>query len=248
MNDRLAGYVEVKDRIAQFYAKHPDGRLVTSSVSASSDPDGKPRVWVEAKAYRTPDDPQPAVGWSWMELPGRTPYTNGSELENTETSAWGRAIGALGIGIDKSIASAQEFRNKEGEPAAPAPDPIADGLFGTAEKGTGDADFEMRQTSVGPRIAFRLTEGRTKLKVEAVGALAELISEYRAGIEAFRVQAWGEMREESFTPKDATRPITYRVMRLSRLKVGHLDLTEPEPDDEPPAPDDAQLALVGAAS
>ena len=79
------------------------------------EPDGTPRVWVKALAYRSPDDAHPGVGWSWMVLPGSTPYTRGSELENTETSAWGRAIGALGIGIDKSIASGDEVKSKEGE-------------------------------------------------------------------------------------------------------------------------------------
>src|SRR5262245_10982025 len=106
-NDRLADYVEVKDRIALFYQQHPDGRLVTAEVRFPEPMDDMPRVAVKALAYRTADDPHPGVGWSWMVLPGMTPYTKGSELENTETSAWGRAIGALGIGIDKSIASAQ---------------------------------------------------------------------------------------------------------------------------------------------
>ena len=111
----LDGYVEVKDRIALFYKAHPEGRLATTDVRLTSEPDGIARVIVEAAAYRTADDPVPGKGWSWMTLPGSTNFTRGSELENTETSAWGRAIGALGIGIDKSIASANEVANKEGQ-------------------------------------------------------------------------------------------------------------------------------------
>lgn len=34
-----------------------------------------------------------------------------SYIENCETSAWGRALGNLGIGIDTSIASAEEVQN-----------------------------------------------------------------------------------------------------------------------------------------
>ncbi len=34
-----------------------------------------------------------------------------SFVENCETSAWGRALGNLGIGIDTSIASAEEVKN-----------------------------------------------------------------------------------------------------------------------------------------
>ena len=109
----LGDYVEVKDRIRLFYEAHPDGRLVTASASMTLDPDGVVRVWCQALAYRTPDDPHPAVGWSYLTVPGSTPYTRGSEVENAETSAWGRAIGALGIGIDKAIASRQEVMGKQ---------------------------------------------------------------------------------------------------------------------------------------
>jgi len=116
--DRLKDYVEVKERIRLFYERWPEGRLVTGKVKVRMDGDTA-RVWVQAFAYRTPDDPLPGQGWSWMVLPGTTNFTRGSELENTETSAWGRAIGALGIGIDKSIASANEIANKE-EPLTPA--------------------------------------------------------------------------------------------------------------------------------
>jgi hypothetical protein len=34
-----------------------------------------------------------------------------SFIENCETSAWGRALGNLGIGIDNSIGSADEVKN-----------------------------------------------------------------------------------------------------------------------------------------
>src|SRR5512146_211724 len=112
----LGNYVEVKDRIKLFLAAYPDGRLVTDRVELWQD-DGVPRVVVKALAYRSPDDTLPGVGWSWMTLPGTTSYTKGSELENTETSAWGRAFASLGIGIDKSIASANEVQSKSG--AAP---------------------------------------------------------------------------------------------------------------------------------
>ena len=111
----LGDYVEVRDRIRLFYEAYPDGRLTTADVTIHTDPDGEQRVMVKALAYRTPDDPVPGAGHSWMVLPGSTPYTRGSEVENTETSAWGRAIGSLGIGIDKSIASGDEVRGKAGE-------------------------------------------------------------------------------------------------------------------------------------
>jgi len=127
----LGDYVEVKDRIRLFYELFGSGRLVTEDVTILTDPAGKQRVMVKALAYRTVDDPHPGVGHSWMEIPGRTPYTNGSEIENAETSAWGRAIGSLGILIAGSIATTNEIESKGGttpppratatQPPVPAP-------------------------------------------------------------------------------------------------------------------------------
>ncbi len=105
--DRMAGYVEVSERIAAFYAKYPEGSL--QSEIYHLDPD---IVVMKAWAYRTPDDPRPGMGWSSMLIPGSTPYTKGSEIENTETSAWGRAIAALGFEVRRGIASRDEIENK----------------------------------------------------------------------------------------------------------------------------------------
>lgn len=176
--NRLDGYVEVKDRIAMFYAAHPDGRLVTDEVRATDEPDGVPRVWVKALAYRTADDPHPGVGWSWMLLPGTTPYTRGSELENTETSAWGRAIGSLGIGIDKGIASRQEVMAKGGNEAAP--DDSGERikkvgprtLTGKVARGSGrHSDLMPRMQPDGHLLGFRLelADGKAIPQVIATG-------------------------------------------------------------------------------
>lgn len=110
----LGDYTEVKYRIQEFYAKYPEGSLVTSKVRILDKVD-PPRVMVQALAFRNPTDELPGVGTSWMELPGKTPYTRGSEVENTETSAWGRAIASLGIAVDKGIATADEIRNQHGD-------------------------------------------------------------------------------------------------------------------------------------
>jgi hypothetical protein len=59
-----------------------------------------------------------------MVLPGQTPYTLGSELENAETSAWGRAIAAVGLATRGGIATADEIRSKQtaDEPTEDQPD------------------------------------------------------------------------------------------------------------------------------
>jgi hypothetical protein len=73
--------------------------------------EGKKWVIGRGYAYRTPDDPRPGIGTAWEIVPGTTPFTRGSELQNLETSVWGRSIGALGIGIDASIATLDEIQH-----------------------------------------------------------------------------------------------------------------------------------------
>ncbi len=178
----LGDYVQVKDRIAKFYELFGQGRLVTDRVELWQD-DGTPRIVVKALAYRTVDDPHPGVGWSWMELPGKTPYTRGSELENAETSAWGRAIGSLGILIDASIATQNEIDNKtDSMPPQPAPTqgetlrPL--GLIsrsGVIAKGAGrNSDLEWRQVPDGYHIGFLLEvgDGKPKPQVAIEGPIA----------------------------------------------------------------------------
>ena len=167
-DDRLKDYVDVKERIRLFYEAHPDGRLVTAEVLPSTEPDDVPRIWVKALAYRTADDPLPGTGWSWLGLPGATPYTKGSEIENAETSAWGRAIGSLGIGIANSIASADEVRSKEVRADVEHGD---DGsLIGIAQVGDRNtSDYLLRQTPEGSALGFRLRGDKGGILVEALG-------------------------------------------------------------------------------
>lgn len=168
----LAGYTEVKVRIQKFYAAYPTGALVTTKVKLIGvhELDDKPRVMVKAKAYRTPDDPHPGTGTSWMILPGKTPYTNGSEIENCETSAWGRAIAAVGIAIDQGIASAQEIRMKEGGEIEPPSRSGAEALAEAAREAagaTGTTDPGQSGTEARPGA-----EQPTEVKEEASPVIA----------------------------------------------------------------------------
>jgi hypothetical protein len=63
---------------------------------------------------------------AWEIFPGRTPYTRGSELQNAETSAWGRAIIAVGAADAKrGIASRQEVEARRAErDHGPVPDGV----------------------------------------------------------------------------------------------------------------------------
>ena len=116
----LDDYVDVATRITEFRAKYPDGYLapldyaVPYRIEQVAD---RVFVVVIAAAYRAPGDTSPGVGMAWEPFPGRTPYTKDSELMNAETSAWGRAIIALGAADAKrGIASREEVRNRQDNP------------------------------------------------------------------------------------------------------------------------------------
>lgn len=100
-------YVMVNERIMAFYAKYPEGSIQSEIYSIDDD-----HVIIKAYAYRHPGDPLPGIGHSALAIPGKTPYTRDSEIENAETSAWGRALAALGFEVKRGIASSEEVENK----------------------------------------------------------------------------------------------------------------------------------------
>jgi hypothetical protein len=110
MSHDLSGYEEVPDRIARFIEKHPEGRL--TGEHQIIEVGGNTFVEYVAYALRTQDDPTPGRGVTWEPYPGRTPYTKDSEVENAETSAWGRALAAIGF-TGKKIATAEEVANAQ---------------------------------------------------------------------------------------------------------------------------------------
>lgn len=146
----LDEYVDVAERIQDFKDAHPDGSLQTlgwevvtvnatrtrakkangSVVAKAGDPVSATFIVYRAAAFRHPEDPAPGHGIAWEPFPGGTPYTEDSELMNAETAAWGRAIVALGLVANRSLASRQEVRNRReqasvddeaAEPAKAAP-------------------------------------------------------------------------------------------------------------------------------
>jgi hypothetical protein len=110
-------YVEVSERIRQFIELYPTGSLQSEWDYVMRD--GEQWLVVKAYAYRSPEDARPGIGHAWEPIPGRTPYTKGSELMNGETSAWGRACSSIGIAVHKGIASANEVRSAQAAQADP---------------------------------------------------------------------------------------------------------------------------------
>ncbi|HEY7865164.1 MAG TPA: hypothetical protein VIC51_04100 [Psychromonas sp.] len=120
--DALKDYIEVKDRIQEFYKRYPNGSL-QFDFNGTMDIAGQSIIWGRAYAYRDQEDIRPAIGTAWEFLPAKSPFAKGAELMVLETSAWGRAIAALGIAVSKSVASKNEVKAaQERDPWAGPPD------------------------------------------------------------------------------------------------------------------------------
>ena len=116
---KLDDYVDVPARIVEFRKKYPEGVLQADIVHLP-EAFGHDFIAVKGFAYRTPDDPKPGTGLAWEAVPGKTPYTRLSELQNAETSAWGRAIIAVGAAdAKKGIASKEDVRNRQEDAQQP---------------------------------------------------------------------------------------------------------------------------------
>ena len=96
-------YVEVNQRIMAFREMYPNGAIITEMLSN----EGGVCVF---KAIVVIDGQIVATGHAY-EKEGSTFINKTSYLENCETSAIGRCLGCLGIGIDTSVASVEEAAN-----------------------------------------------------------------------------------------------------------------------------------------
>jgi hypothetical protein len=107
----LGDYIEVKDRLRMALDKWPDLRVEEETPQITEVGE---RLFLICKVIvrRTAEDTCPITAQAWEPLPGRTPYTKDSELMVGMTSALGRALGYMGFGITKSIASANEVQNR----------------------------------------------------------------------------------------------------------------------------------------
>lgn len=104
-NFNLNDYVQVNERIEQFYKKYPEGSIQTEITIINDD-----SVIFKAYAYRNQNDTKPATGHA-MEKEGSSFINKTSHIENCETSAVGRALAMLGFEIKKSVASKEEVEN-----------------------------------------------------------------------------------------------------------------------------------------
>jgi hypothetical protein len=112
----LPNYKTVPERIAEFAEKYPDGRLRQVSVEFLRDFGGADWIVYTAAALREEGDKRPGHGTAWERVPGLTNFTRNSEMQNAETSAWGRAIVAT-LAADTSKSDIATLEDKQSRTA-----------------------------------------------------------------------------------------------------------------------------------
>ena len=97
-------YVEVNERLKYFRSQYPGYSLISEVVEAT-----ETTILIKATVF---DDKQnPVATGIAQEVKGSSFINKTSYVENCETSAWGRALGNFGIGIDEAVASYNEVAN-----------------------------------------------------------------------------------------------------------------------------------------
>ena len=100
----LDGYATVADRITLFYQRFPAGRINTELVSRVAE-----EITFKAAVYRDAAETVPAAtGWA-SERQGDGDINTVACLENTETSAIGRALANLGFTASSKRPSREEM-------------------------------------------------------------------------------------------------------------------------------------------
>tara|TARA_B100000902_G_C27313563_1_gene919891 strand:+ start:362 stop:889 length:528 start_codon:yes stop_codon:yes gene_type:complete len=97
-------YVEVNERLRYFRETYPNFALTSEVLEKTEN-----SILILASVVNE-DGRVVATGMAEEEK-GSTFINKTSYVENCETSAWGRALGNFGIGIDTSVASANEVNN-----------------------------------------------------------------------------------------------------------------------------------------
>jgi hypothetical protein len=185
------GYVLVADRLAQFVKDFPNGRIVTTLDHVSYDPAvAVGFVVVRAEVFKAQGATvADGTGLSSMPIPGLTNFTRGSEVENTETSAIGRALAAIGYlaknpdgtsrySSDDEIAmkkSGAEDKVQPKDPGAAATRPQLNRMYALAK----EAGIETH-TAEGKKVLQAIVLAATGKRQKADLTMADMDAIYKA--------------------------------------------------------------------
>src|SRR5215204_7578817 len=105
-------YAPVAHRITLFYSRHPTGRILTRLLSRT-----EREITVQAFVFRSTEEQRPAATGLASERIGDGDVNTVACLENTETSAIGRALANLGLTASPNRPSREEIDKADRERA-----------------------------------------------------------------------------------------------------------------------------------
>lgn len=101
-------YAGVNQRVIAFRELFPEGRIITEIISHEPAENGGKDILIQANVF----DGDKLIATGLAQENSKSSYINQtSYVENCETSAVGRALGFVGIGIIDSLATLEEYAN-----------------------------------------------------------------------------------------------------------------------------------------
>ncbi|MBU0962772.1 MAG: hypothetical protein KKD48_02610 [Nanoarchaeota archaeon] len=116
-------YVLVADRIVYFNEQYPNGCITTEILSNNNMSEGE-TILMKATIYPDSEIRHRNFNAYSQEIVGVGYINKTSALENCETSAVGRALAMMGIGVIDSIASVDEITKAENRAVMPKFKPV----------------------------------------------------------------------------------------------------------------------------
>jgi hypothetical protein len=111
-------YIQVKDRVVFFNETYTNGKIETTLLSQPSEG----RIVFEAVVTPDVENPERSFTGHAQEDISKTGINATAALENAETSAVGRALALMGIGVIDSVASVDEMKKAGAyKPTYPSP-------------------------------------------------------------------------------------------------------------------------------
>lgn len=160
------GYAPVADRVRLFYERYPTGRIVTHLVRRTDE-----EVMFRAEVFRGQGEREPAAtGWA-AEREGDGDINTVACLENTETSAVGRALANLGLIASPHRPSREEMQKADRARArvrAVATPPAS---------GTTDPDIQWRADQATETIALLKRALRLGFSARRAGVMRNCVTQ-----------------------------------------------------------------------
>jgi hypothetical protein len=189
----LQNYVDVPTRLAEALKRWPNLRIQETVNETVTMPDGSCFIRCTVTVWRDETDTLPAIATAAEPYPGKTPYTKNSEFMVGMTSALGRALGYMGCGVAKSIASRNEIEARQnpdnpGDVIAPRAKVAAGSAAGHPAAPTGNfaTDKQIRFIKALAK-GKEWSEGDTLLKLHELLGRNDVILETMTAHEATRV-------------------------------------------------------------